>query len=396
MGEFKIEFSNRLHRLPPYLFGQINDLKLKLRQKGVDVIDLGMGNPDRPTPKHIVQKLKEAVDDPKNHRYSASKGILNLRKAVAFYYENKYGVQLNPEDEVIAVIGTKEGISHLSLALLGPGDTALVPTPAFPIHIYSVVLAGANVITIPLGNDENFIKNIDNITHTLVPKPKVLFLNYPHNPTTLTVELEFFKEIVKIAKKHNLIVIHDFAYADITFDGYKAPSFLQIKGAKDLGVEFFTMSKSYNMPGWRIGFCVGNKEIISALAKIKGYYDYGIFQAIQISAIVALKGDQKIVEENAMVYQKRRDVLCDGLNKIGFNIEKPKASMFVWAPIPEKYRAMGSMEFAQFLLKEANVAVAPGIGFGDAGEGFLRIALVENELRIKQAIRQIKKALQKL
>ncbi len=393
MGNIKFEFANRLHRLPPYLFGELNEIKLKLRQKGIDIIDFGMGNPDKPTPPHIVEKLREAVLEPRNHRYSASKGIFNLRKAVAYYYEHKYNVSLDPDTEVIAVIGTKEGISHLALALLGPGDTALVPNPAFPIHIYSVVLAGANVINLPLGNDENFIKNLEHITHTLVPKPKVLFINYPNNPTTLTVEIDFFKDIVKFAKKHNIIVIHDFAYADITFDGYKSPSFLEVKGAKDIGVEFFTMSKSYNMPGWRIGFCVGNKDIINALAKIKGYYDYGIFQPVQIATIVALKGPQHYVKENAINYQKRRDVLCDGLNRIGWYVEKPKATMFVWAPIPEKFKAMGSIEFAKKLMNTANVAVAPGIGFGELGEGFVRISLVENEMRIKQAIRQINRAL---
>lgn len=388
-----IEVSNRLHRLPPYLFGQLNDMKLKLRQKGVDIIDLGMGNPDKATPKHIVNKLRDAVLDPRNHRYSASKGVFNLRKAIAYYYDKKYNVTLNPEKEAIAVIGTKEGLSHLSLALLGPGDTALVPNPAFPIHIYSVILAGANVINIPLGNDDKFISNLHSVTHKLIPKPKVLFLNYPNNPTTQVVELDFFKEIVKFAKKHDIIVIHDYAYADITFDNYKAPSFLQVKGAKDVGIEFFTMSKSYNMAGWRIGFCVGNQEIINALAKIKGYYDYGIFQTIQIAAIVALKGDQKPVKEHACIYEKRRDVLCDNLNRIGWPIEKPKATMFTWARIPEKYQKLGSMKFSEKLMQQANVSVSPGIGFGEAGEGYVRIAMVENELRIKQAVRQIHKTL---
>ncbi len=391
--KINFELSTRMHRLPPYLFGELNEIKLKLRQKGIDIIDFGMGNPDKSTPKHVVDKLREVVKDSRNHRYSASKGINNLRKAVAYYYDKKYNVKLNPQTETIAVIGTKEGLSHLSLALLGPGDTALVPNPAFPIHIYSVILAGANVINIPNGNDENFIRNLWHITHTLIPKPKVLFLNFPNNPNTSVVEPEFFKEIVKFAKKNEVIVIHDFAYADITFDGYKAPSFLQTPGAKDVGVEFFTMSKSYNMPGWRIGFCSGNKDIIAALAKIKGYYDYGIFQAVQIAAIVALKGDQSDVQKNALLYQKRRDVLIDGLDKIGWHIEKPKATMFVWAPIPDKYKKLGSMKFSRKLLNEANVAVSPGIGFGENGEGFVRIALVENELRIKQAIRQINRTL---
>lgn len=388
-----VEISNRLHRLPPYLFGQLNDMKLKMRQKGIDIIDMGMGNPDKSTPKHITEKLREAVLDPRNHRYSASKGVFNLRKAISYYYDKKYHVQLNPNKDAVAVIGTKEGLSHLSLALLGPGDTALVPNPAFPIHMYSVILAGANVITIPLGNDEKFIKNLYDISQELIPKPKILFLNYPNNPTTQTVELDFFKEIVKFAKKHDVIVIHDFAYADIVFDGYKAPSFLQAKGAKDVGVEFFTMSKSYNMPGWRIGFCLGNNDIINALAKIKGYYDYGIFQSIQIATIVALKSDQTSVIKNAQLYQKRRDVLCDNLNRIGWEIEKPKASMFVWAKIPDKYKALGSLKFSKKLMEKANVSISPGIGFGEAGDQYVRIALVENELRIKQAVRQIHKVL---
>lgn len=389
----KFVFSSRIERLPTYLLGELNELKLKLRQQGRDIIDMGMGNPDKQTPVHIVEKLREAVLDPRNHRYSVSKGVFNLRKAIAYYYEHKHNVMLDPARETIAVIGTKEGISHLSLALLGSGDTALVPTPAFPIHIYSVILAGGNVINIPIGNDEHFIKNLQHITNTLIPKPKVLLLNYPNNPTTLTVEIDFFKEIVKFAKKNNIIVVHDYAYADIVFDNYRSPSFLQVKGAKDVGVEFFTMSKSYNMPGWRIGFCAGNREIIGALAKIKGYYDYGIFQAVQIATIVALKGDQEVVQRNALVYQKRRDVLCDGLNKIGWSVEKPKATMFLWARIPDACISMGSMKFARKLLEESDVSVSPGIGFGQGGDGYVRIALVENELRIKQAVRQIHKCL---
>ncbi len=389
----KFIFSNRIERLPAYLLGELNELKLKLRQQGKDIIDFGMGNPDKETPKHIVEKLREAILDPRNHRYSVSKGVFNLRKAISYYYEKKYNVNLDPATETVAVIGTKEGISHLSLALLGTGDMALVPNPAFPIHIYSVILAGANVINLPLGNDEKFIKQLYEITNTLIPKPKVLLLNYPNNPTTLTVELDFFKEIVKYAKKNNIIVVHDLAYADIVFDGYESPSLLQVKGAKDIGVEFFTLSKSYNMPGWRIGFCIGNKQIIGALAKIKGYYDYGIFQAIQIAAIVALKGEQEVVKNNALLYQNRRDVLCDGLNKIGWPVEKPKATMFVWAKIPDKYIKIGSMKFARMLLEQADVSVSPGIGFGEAGEKYVRIALVENELRMKQAIRQMNKVL---
>ncbi len=389
----KFEVSNRLQRLPPYLFGQLNEMKLSLRQKGVDIIDFGMGNPDKATPDHIIEKLRDSILDPRNHRYSASRGLFNLRKAISYYYEKKYDVKLDPEKEAIAVIGTKEGLSHLSLAVLGPGDTALVPNPAFPIHMYSVILAGANVINLPLGNDSNFISRLQDLTHTLIPKPKILFLNYPNNPTALTVELDFFTEIVKFAKKHNIIVVHDMAYADITFNGYRAPSFMQAKGAKDVGVEFFTMSKSYNMPGWRIGFCVGNRNVIDALAKIKGYYDYGIFQSIQISAIVALKGDQKAVKENALNYEKRRNVLCDGLGRIGWEVEKPKATMFVWAKMPEKYKKLGSLKFSEKLMSKANVSVSPGIGFGEGGEGYVRMSLVENEMRIRQAVRQINKVL---
>jgi len=396
MTKINIEFSNRLHRLPPYLFGELNDLKLKKRQAGIDIIDFGMGNPDKPTPSHIVDKIREVILDSRNHRYSVSKGIYNLRKAIAYYYEKKWNVGLDPDSEAIAVIGTKEGLSHLSLALLGPGDTALVPNPAFPIHLYSVILAGANVINIPLSTPEIFMTNLKKTTESLHPKPKVLFLNYPNNPTTQVVDLPFFEEVVQFAKFHNMVVIHDFAYGDITFDGYKAPSFLQAKGAKDVGVEFFTMSKSYNMPGWRIGFCVGNSELVAALAKIKGYYDYGIFQSIQIAAIVALKGDQTCVEENAKLYQHRRDLLCDGLNELGWPIEKPKASMFVWSPIPEAYRKMGSLKFSRFLMEEAEISVSPGIGFGTNGDDFVRMALVENDNRIRQALKNIKRALPEL
>lgn len=389
-----INFSNRLLRLPPYLFGQLNDLKLKLRKDhNRDIIDFGMGNPDKPASDHIIEKMREVILDSRNHRYSASKGIYNLRNAVSYYYEMKWGVKLDPDKEVVAVIGTKEGLSHLSLALLGPGDTALVPNPAFPIHMYSVVLAGANIINIPLVEKDEFLQKLEMVTKNLFPKPKVLFLNYPNNPTTKIVDIDFFKRIVKFAKQNNIIVIHDFAYADITFDGYKAPSFMQVSGAKQVGVEFFTMSKSYNMPGWRIGFCVGNRKIVAALSKIKGYYDYGIFQAIQISAIVALKGSQDCVNKNVEVYKKRRDCLIDGLNKIGWYVDKPKATMFVWAKIPEKYRKLKSFKFSRMLLEKADVAVSPGVGFGSAGDDYVRLALVENELRMKQAIRQINKAL---
>ncbi|HGE70840.1 TPA: aminotransferase class I/II-fold pyridoxal phosphate-dependent enzyme [Candidatus Poribacteria bacterium] len=385
--------SKRINRLPPYLFGRLKQMTLERRRQGIDVIDLSMGNPDRPTPDHIIQKMCEAVQDPKNHRYSASKGIYNLRREVSWFYDRRFNVDIDPNDEVIAVIGTKEGLSHLALALIDEGDVALVPNPTYPIHIYSIIIAGGNVMSIPMDNIDNFLPNLSEITKELWPRPKLLLLNFPHNPTTATVELGFFEDVVKFAKKNDMIVVHDLAYLDIVFDGYVAPSFLQAKGAKDIGVEFISMSKSYNMAGWRCGFAVGNKDIIDALAKIKGYYDYGIFAPIQIASILALRESDEHAKENALTYQSRRDVLVNGLNRIGWKVEKPKATMFVWAPIPEKFKSMGSMNFALKLLEEAEVCVSPGIGFGDKGEGYIRLALVENELRIKQAVRQIRKAL---
>ncbi len=386
-----IKFADRMNLLPPYLFGRINKIKLEKRKAGIDMIDLAMGNPSDPTPDPVIDKLCEVVRDSRNHRYSVASGIYNLRREVARYYDRHYGVSLNPEGEIIATIGSKEGVSHLSLALLGPGDVALVPAPAFPVHIYSAVIAGAAVVRVPIVEDEIFLKNIDNLCRTFIPAPKVLFLNYPHNPTTKTVDVGFFEEAVKIAKRHRLMIIHDFAYGGVTFDGYKAPSFLQVKGAKDVGVEFGTLSKAYNMAGWRVGYCVGHPKIIEALGKIKGYYDYGLFQAIQISAIVALRDCDSFISEQAAIYEKRRNILCDGLNSAGWDVEKPKASMFVWTQIPDRFREMGSMEYSIKLMEEAEVAVSPGVGFGEEGEGYLRIALVENENRIRQAIRQIKR-----
>jgi alanine-synthesizing transaminase len=391
--ESVIKLSDRMDFLPPYLFGKINKVKQKKRRAGIDIIDLAMGNPSDPTPQPIIDKLREAAQDPRNHRYSAAAGIYNFRKEIAKYYETHYQVSLNPDDEVLSTIGSKEGVSHLSLALLGPGDTAIVPVPAFPVHTYSVVIAGGNVIHVPIVDDEKFLKTVDHLCKITLPKPKVLFLNYPHNPTTKTVEIGFFEEIVKMAKKNNLIVVHDFAYARITFDGYNAPSLLQVKGAKDVGVEFGTMSKSYNMAGWRVGYCAGNSTIVDALEKIKGYYDYGLFQAIQIAAIIALRDCEDFIKTQVSVYENRRDVLCDGLNSIGWKLEKPKASMFVWTQIPEQYREMGSLNFAIKLMKEAEVAVSPGVGFGKEGEGYIRMALVENENRTRQAIKQIKRVL---
>ncbi len=393
--KFIIQPANRLKRLPPYMFGELNRLKLEKRRQGIDIIDFGMGNPDQPTVHSAVRKLQEVIADSKTHRYSASKGIPHLLKAVSERYQRQYGVELNPNKEIIATIGSKEGISHLSLALLGPGESALIPSPAFPIHVWSVVLAGANVITIPMSSQmDHFLSDMSHIVENLWPKPKVMFLNFPHNPTTTVTTLDFFEEIVQYAKKKEIIVIHDFAYADITFDGYKAPSFLQAKGAKDVGVEFTSMSKSFNMAGWRCGFCVGNPEIINYLATIKGYYDYGIFTPIQVASIMALRGQAEEVERVAKVYQDRRDILIDSLSKIGWNTEKPKATMFAWIRIPEKYQNIGSFEFSKFLLEKAEVLVSPGIGFGETGEGYIRMSLVENSDRIKQAIRQIGRALE--
>ena len=385
--------SKRLDRLPPYLFGTLNELKLKLRQQGEDVIDLAMGNPDSPPAPHIAEKLREVTLDSKAHRYSASKGIPNLRKAICRHYQKRFEVELDWETEAIGVIGSKEGLAHLSLALLDEGDTALVPNPTYPIHIYSVVIAGGNVITIPLSQEENFVPQMDRIARELWPKPKVMILNFPHNPTTAVVDLSFLEQVVEFARQEDILVVHDFAYSDIVFDGYRAPSIMQIKGAKEVAVEFFTMSKSYSMAGWRIGFCVGNSKVIEALAKIKGYYDYGIFTPVQVAAITALDGPQDCVRETAERYQQRRDVLVEGLDRIGWPLTKPKATMFVWAPIPDKYRQMGSMKFAAKLLEEAKVAVTPGVGFGDRGEGYVRVALVENEHRIRQAVRNIKRCL---
>jgi len=386
---YSINVADRLKRLPPYLFGKLNHLRYEKRRAGIDVIDLGMGNPIDATPEPIVEKMCEAVKDPRNHRYSVSVGLYNLRRDCAKHYEQVWGVKLDPSKEVIATIGSKEGFSHMCLAMLGPGDTALVPNPAFPIHVYSVALAGGNVVSYPVNDEEQTLRDISFICKVLYPKPRVLIINYPHNPSTATVELPFFQELVALAKKHNFLVIHDFAYSETTFDGWRAPSFLQAKGAIEVGCEFTTLSKNYSMAGWRIGFCAGHPEMVKALGKIKGYYDYGIFQPVQIAAIIAFRHCQEYVEKMKQVYQQRRDVLCDGLARYGWNIPKPKATMFVWAPIPEEFRPMGSINFALKLIEEAEVAVAPGRGFGDAGEGFLRIALVENEKRLKQAVRQI-------
>jgi alanine-synthesizing transaminase len=370
-------------------------MKIEARRRGEDIIDLGMGNPDQGTPQHIVDKLIEAAQNPKNHRYSASKGITKLRTAICAWYKRRYDVDLDPESETVVTIGSKEGLSHLALATVEPGDVVLTTAPAYPIHPYAVIIAGGEVRSIPLRKDSDFFVDMQEAFKHTWPRPKMLILNFPNNPTTAVVDVAFFQKIADFARENNIIVVHDLAYADLNFDGYKAPSFLQAKGAKDVGVEFYSLTKSYNMAGWRVGFCCGNKDVVGALIKIKSYLDYGMFQPIQIASIIALNGPQKCVKEISNMYQSRRDVLIDGLGKAGWNIEKPKATMFVWAEIPEPFKKMGSLEFAKFLIKEAGVAVSPGIGFGEYGDGHVRFALIENEHRLRQAAKGIKQAIQK-
>jgi alanine-synthesizing transaminase len=395
ISDKQIKPAQRIKRLPPYLFGRLNALKLAKRQKGADIIDLGMGNPSDKAPQVIIDKLCEAAQDRRNHRYSASKGIIGLRKAIAAKYEQKWNVKLDPEKEVLACIGSKEGFSHLCLAMLGPGDTAIVPDPAFPIHNYAVALAGANVISVPLGCDQKFIDNIAMVCENLYPKPKLLILNYPHNPTAMTVDEGFFEPVVDLAKRFNIAVIHDFAYGETCFDGYKAPSFLSVKGAKDIGVEFTTMSKAYNMAGFRIGFAAGNKDMLDYLATIKGYYDYGIFQAVQIAGIIAIRNCEAEIAVQNEKYQSRRDVVCDALARIGWEVDKPRASMFVWAKVPaEHLGGKGTIDYAVDLMEHAEVAIAPGRAFGENAEGYMRIALVENEQRLRQAVRNISRFVQ--
>ncbi|MCX7107750.1 MAG: alanine transaminase [Methylococcales bacterium] len=386
---------HRISRLPPYVFNIVNELKAKARAAGEDIIDFGMGNPDQPTPQHIVDKLIEAVQRPDTHRYSVSKGIPRLRKAICNWYKTRFDVDLDPETEAIVTIGSKEGLAHLALATLGPGDVVLVPNPAYPIHPYGVVIAGADLRHVPMIPGGDFFEELQKAIVDSWPKPKMLILNFPGNPTTQCVELDFFVKIIAVAKEHNIWVVQDIAYADIVFDGYKTPSILQVEGAKDIAVEFFSMSKSYNMPGWRVGFMCGNKELVSALARIKSYLDYGTFAPIQIAAIAALEGPQECVAEIAEMYRKRRDVLCEGLNAAGWPVEKPKATMFVWAKIPEAYQAMGSLEFSKKLLSEAKVAVAPGVGFGNYGDDHVRFGLIENEHRTRQAVRGIRLMMKK-
>ena len=383
------EFS-RINRLPPYVFDIVGDLKLQARRRGEDIIDFGMGNPDLPTPKHIVDKLCEAATKGPNHRYSQSKGIPKLRLAITDWYQRNFQVELDPETEAIATIGSKEGISHLALAITSPGDSVLVPTPTYPIHTYAFILSNGDVIGVPMQKDTNFFEALLQAYKQNWPRPKALIINFPHNPTTQVVEIDFFEKVVAFALEHDLIVIHDFAYADLVFDGYRAPSLLQAAGAKEVGVESFTLSKSYSMPGWRVGFMVGNRDIIHALARVKSYQDYGMFQPIQIAAIIALNGPRDCVEEICETYRKRRDVLCEGLNRVGWTVDVPKATMFVWAEIPDPFKSMGSLEFSKFLLDKAKVAVSPGIGFGEGGDHFVRISLIENEHRIRQAIQGIR------
>ena len=380
----------RIKRLPPYVFNIVNELKAKARARGEDIIDFGMGNPDQPTPPHIVAKLVEVAQRDDTHRYSMSRGIPRLRRAICHWYRDRYQVALDPESEAIVTIGSKEGLAHLALATVGPGDAVLVPNPAYPIHPYGFVIAGADIRHVPLVPGGDFFGELEKAIKDSWPRPKMLLLNFPCNPTTECVDLAFFEKVVAIAREHGIWVVHDLAYADITFDGYRAPSILQVPGAKDIAVEFFSLSKSYNMPGWRVGFMCGNPTLVAALARIKSYLDYGMFTPIQVAAIAALEGPQDCVAEITATYARRRDVLCDGLNAAGWAVDKPRATMFVWAPIPEPYRHLGSLEFSKKLLEEAKVAVSPGIGFGEYGDDHVRFGLIENEHRTRQAIRGIR------
>ncbi len=381
---------HRIKELPPYVFSIIGDLKLKARQRGEDIIDLGMGNPDQATPDFIVDKLIEATKNPRNHRYSSSRGIYKLRLAITDWYKRNFDVELDPESEAIVTMGAKEGFSHLALGIVGPGDVAFVPNPTYPIHSYGLIIAGATLRSIPLTEDSDFLENIQNALKGTWPRPKLIVLSFPHNPTTVTVDIEFFKKIVEIAKENKITVIHDFAYADLVFGDYKAPSILEVPGAKDCCIEFVSLSKSYNMPGWRVGFAVGNQELIAALTRLKSYLDYGLFQPIQIASIIALNSPRETVTNIVSMYEDRMHTLVDGLSRVGWEVKKPKGTMFVWAKIPEQYRKQGSVEFSKMLLEESKVAVSPGVGFGEYGNDYVRFALVENEHRIKQAVKGIK------
>lgn len=385
----------RIKRLPPYVFNVTSELKLAARRRGEDIIDFSMGNPDQPTPRHIVDKLIESVQRTDTHGYSVSKGIGRLRKAICNWYQTRYGVELDPESEAIVTIGSKEGIAHLALATLERGDIVLVPNPSYPIHIYGPVIAGADIRHVPMHAGVDFFEALEQSIKDTYPKPKMLIVNFPSNPTTQCVDLAFFERLIAIAREHDIYVVHDLAYADIVFGGYKAPSILQVPGARDIAVEFFTMSKSYNMAGWRVGFMVGNRDLVNALARMKSYHDYGTFTPIQVASIIALEGPQDCVDVVRTVYQGRRDVLWAGMNAMGWSVAKPQATMYIWAPIPEPYQAMGSLEFSKKLLADGKVAVAPGTGFGHYGDGHVRFALIENEARTRQAIRTIKEMFRK-
>ena len=394
----EIRTANRIDRLPPYVLGRLKNLIYERRKAGMDIIDLNMGNPSDAAPDAVVDKLREAVEDPRNSRYSVSSGIYNLRREQALKYKRKWGVELDPETEVIATIGSKEGFSHMCLAMLGPGDIAVVGNPAFQIHNYAIIIAGASTVSVPLGNDRAFLERNEHVLDHMLPKPKVIVLNYPHNPTSITVQEAFFNDVVELANRHQVMVLHDFAYGETCFDAYKAPSYLQADGAKDFGVEFSTMSKPYNMAGWRIGFCCGNSEMIKALSTIKGYYDYGIFQAVQIAAIIAMREGDKHIDAQAKIYEQRRDVMVRNLEKLGWQMESPEATMFVWAKVSERHLARfngSTNEFCLAMVEEAEVAMTPGAAFGDLGEGYVRLALVENEQRIRQAIRNLERVLEK-
>jgi alanine-synthesizing transaminase len=380
----------RIERLPPYVFGITSELKLAARRRGEDIIDMSMGNPDGPTPQHIVAKLLDVAQRPDTHGYSTSKGIPRLRRAISHWYERRYGVSIDPDAEAIVTIGSKEGLAHLMLATLERGDTVLVPNPSYPIHIYGAVIAGADIRSVPIDAERDFFADLETAIRGSYPRPKMIVLGFPSNPTAQCVELEFFTRLVELARHHDILIVHDLAYADIVFDGWKAPSIMQVPGAKEVAVEFFTLSKSYNMAGWRIGFMVGNRELVHALARIKSYHDYGTFTPVQVAAIAALEGDQQCVKDIAATYQRRRDVLVKGLHEAGWPVDTPKASMYVWARIPERYRALGSLEFSKLLLEKAKVSASPGVGFGDFGDGHVRLALIENESRIRQAVRGIK------
>jgi alanine-synthesizing transaminase len=385
----------RIKRLPPYVFNVTGELKLAARRRGEDVIDFSMGNPDQPTPRHIVEKLIETVQRPDTHRYSVSKGIPRLRRAICNWYRLRYGVELDPDSEAIVTIGSKEGIAHLALATLDTGDIVLVPNPSYPIHIYGPVIAGADIRHVPMHAGVDFFESLERAIRDSYPKPKLLIVNFPSNPTTQCVDLGFFERLVAIAREHHIYIVHDLAYADIVFDGYRAPSILEVEGAREVAVEFFTMSKSYNMAGWRVGFMVGNRELVTALGRMKSYHDYGMFTPIQVASIVALEGPQDCVEAVRALYQGRRDVLCGGLDALGWKVERPRATMYVWAPIPQQYQPMGSLEFSKKLLAEAKIAVAPGTGFGHYGDDHVRFALIENEARTRQALRGIKEMFRK-